>query len=214
MNGLLRKELLLVKLQGKTYVFLLVFYAIFALMGNYAFFSCMTAVIMLILPINSFAADELARWDKFAAALPGGRRAVVRGKYQILLVITGGALALSALVGLAARLLNREGLTAAEMALPMLACAAVGLLINCLLFPFLFKYGTTKARLYLALALGIIFAVVALGVTFMSADIGAVQRLLPAVPWAGVAVGVVLLLCAALGVSYRISRRVYDRKEF
>lgn len=214
MNGLLRKDLLLIKLQGKTYVFLLAFYAIFALMGNYAFFSCMTAVILLILPLNSFAADELARWDKFAAALPGGRRAVVRGKYQLLLVITGGALVLSALVGLAARLLNREELAAAEMALSILACAAVGLLINCLLFPFLFKYGTTKARLYLAMALGIIFAVVALGVTFMLPNSDAVQRLLPAMPWTGVAVGAVLLLCTAVAVSYRVSRGIYDRKEF
>lgn len=99
MNGLLRKELLLLKSSGKTYIFLILFYAVFSLFSNSTMFSTLATLILLLLPLTSFSLDELARWDKFAAALPGGRRAVVKSKYQLLFLTLAGALILSVLVG-------------------------------------------------------------------------------------------------------------------
>lgn len=99
MNGLLRKELLLLKSSGKTYIFLILFYAVFSLFSNSTMFSALATLILVLLPLTSFSLDELARWDKFAAALPGGRRAVVKSKYQFLFLTLAGALVLSFLVG-------------------------------------------------------------------------------------------------------------------
>lgn len=213
MNGLLRKDLLLLKASGKTYLFLVLFYAVFSFVGTSTMFSCMTTLILLILPLSSFSTDELARWDKFAAALPGGRRAVVKSKYQLLFLTLAGTLVLSFLVDLLVYFFGRDqSASFFELLATALACAAVGLVLNCLLYPLLFKYGSQKARIYLALAIGVI-AVLAIG--FVLFQFGGVRL---DVPQGGfpvvIAVSAVILLAAAVVISYGISRRIYDKKEF
>ena len=91
-----------------------------------------------------------------------------------------------------------------------LSCTAVGLLANALFFPFLFKYGTQKARICLAIGFGVIFAVLGIGATLVG-DVAGVLSALPTAAFAGAAV---VLLIAVLVGSYCISCRVYDRKEF
>lgn len=214
MNGLLRKELLLLRSSGKTYLFLILFYAVFSIFGNSAMFSALATLILLILPLTSFATDELARWDKFAAALPGGRRAVVRSKYQLLFLTVAGALVLSALVGALVYFFGRDqSTTLRELAATSLVCVAMGLVINCLLYPFLFKYGAQKARLCLALAIGIAMAVIAV-VMFLLKFHNAPLEMLAELPLAALAAAVVILLAAAVAISYRVSCRIYDNKEF
>lgn len=211
MNGMLRKDLLILRSNGKAYGGMVLLYAVIAVIGNTSLFSCMTAVLLLVLPINSFAADEQARWDQFAAALPGGRRAVVRGRYQFLLIVAAGTVLLSGVVALVTIALGRGGgLTPGELAMTALSCTAVGLLANALFFPFLFKYGTQKARICLAIGFGVIFAVLGIGATLVG-DVAGVLSALPTAAFAGAAV---VLLIAVLVGSYCISCRVYDRKEF
>ena len=214
MNGLLRKDLLLLKANGKSYIFLILFYAAFSIFSNSTMFSCMTTVILLLLPLTSFSLDELGRWDKFAAALPGGRRAVVKSKYQLLFLTLAGALVLSALVGVLVYFFGRDkSATLPELAATSLICVVMGLLTNCLLYPFLFKYGAQKARICLALAIGIamaLFAVAMFLLKFNNAPLEMLQEL----PLAAMAAAAFVVLSAAVGISYRISCRIYDRKEF
>lgn len=214
MNGLLRKELLLLKSSGKTYIFLILFYAVFSLFSNSTMFSTLATLILLLLPLTSFSLDELARWDKFAAALPGGRRAVVKSKYQLLFLTLAGALILSVLVGVLVYFFGRDqSTTLPELVVTALICAVMGLLINCLLYPFLFKYGAQKARLYLALGIGIAMALIAV-VIFLFRLNNALLEMLQELPLAAIAAALIVLLAAAVVISYRISCRIYDNKEF
>ena len=214
MNGLLRKELLLLKSSGKTYIFLILFYAVFSLFSNSTMFSTLATLILLLLPLTSYSLDELARWDKFAAALPGGRRAVVKSKYQLLFLTLAGALILSVLVGVLVYFFGRDqSTTLPELVVTALICAVMGLLINCLLYPFLFKYGAQKARLYLALGIGIAMALIAV-VIFLFRLNNAPLEMLQELPLAAIAAALIVLLAAAVVISYRISCRIYDNKEF
>lgn len=214
MNGLLRKELLLLKSSGKTYIFLILFYAVFSLFSNSTMFSALATLILLLLPLTSFSLDELARWDKFAAALPGGRRAVVKSKYQLLFLTLAGALILSVLVGVLVYFFGRDqSTTLPELVVTALICVVMGLLINCLLYPFLFKYGAQKARLYLALGIGIAMALIAV-VIFLFRLNNAPLEMLQELPLAAIAAALIVLLAAAVVISYRISCRIYDNKEF
>lgn len=214
MNGLLRKELLLLKSSGKTYIFLILFYAVFSLFSNSTMFSTLATLILLLLPLTSFSLDELARWDKFAAALPGGRRAVVKSKYQLLFLTLAGALILSVLVGVLVYFFGRDqSTTLPELVVTALICVVMGLLINCLLYPFLFKYGAQKARLYLALGIGIAMALIAV-VIFLFRLNNAPLEMLQELPLAAIAAALIVLLAAAVVISYRISCRIYDNKEF
>ena len=214
MNGLLRKELLLLKSSGKTYIFLILFYAVFSLFSNSTMFSALATLILVLLPLTSFSLDELARWDKFAAALPGGRQAVVKSKYQLLFLTLAGALALSVLVGVLVHFFGRDqSTTLPELVVTALICAVMGLLINCLLYPFLFKYGAQKARLYLALGIGIAMALIAVAMFLLKFN-NAPLELLQEFPLAAMAAAAVVVLAAAVVISYRVSRRIYDKKEF
>lgn len=214
MNGLLRKELLLLKSSGKTYIFLILFYAVFSLFSNSTMFSTLATLILLLLPLTSFSLDELARWDKFAAALPGGRRAVVKSKYQLLFLTLAGALILSVLVGVLVYFFGRDqSTTLPELVVTALICVVMGLLINCLLYPFLFKYGAQKARLYLALGIGIAMALIAV-VIFLFRLNNAPLELLQELPMAAIAAALIVLLAAAVIISYRVSCRIYDKREF
>lgn len=210
MNGLLKKDLLLVKASGKTYLFLILFYTAFSLFSSSSLLFTVITLIVVMLPLSSFSLDELARWDQFAAALPGGRRAVVRSKYQLLFLTCAGALIFSVLVSLLIHFFGREGAALPELMASALGCTAAGLLVSLLLYPFLFKYGTQKARLFLALAVGVIFAALAIGVLlFQTAGFRLAPRISPAVAAAAAAA-----VLAAAVISYRVSRRVYDRREF
>lgn len=214
MNGLLRKELLLLKSSGKTYIFLILFYAVFSLFSNSTMFSALATLILVLLPLTSFSLDELARWDKFAAALPGGRQAVVKSKYQLLFLTLAGALALSVLVGVLVHFFGRDqSTTLPELVVTALICAVMGLLINCLLYPFLFKYGAQKARLYLALGIGIAMALIAVAMFLLKFN-NAPLELLQEFPLAAMAAAAVVVLAAAVVISYRVSRQIYDKKEF
>ena len=215
MNGLLLKELLILKKGWKPYAFLIAFYAVFSFTGNPTFFSGMMALILLMIPLSSFAADELARGDAFAAALPGGRRAVVRAKYQFLFLASGGAFVLSCLVNLAISLAVREESgTFPELVIAALACTAVCLLINCIFYPLIFKYGSQKSRIMLAALFAAVFAVFGMGAVIFSCSGRTPLDLLTGVSPFAAAVGTVVLIAAAVVISYRFSCRIYDRKEF
>lgn len=214
MNGLLKKDLLVLKGNGKAYAFLLLFYVVFSFFSSSTFFPNMVMIFLVILPLSSFSTDELARWDKFAAALPGGRRAVVRSKYQFLFLTLAGMVVLSGVINLFIFLLDREGDSFFEMMLTALVCAGIGLLINCMFYPFLFKYGAQKGRIFLVFAAGIIGAVFAVSVVILIRDKGTLRHMLFALSPVVIAVSAVVLLAAAVVISYRISCRIYDNKEF
>lgn len=215
MKGLLLKDFLILKAQGKIYAAMLLLYGALSLAGNSSLFSAMLAVIMMILPLSSFTMDEQARWDKFAAVLPDGRRKIVRCKYQLLLLLTVIVLA----VGLAFSVVLVHFGRTVEMDLPELllfgvtSCAA-GLLINLLIFPFLFKYGSTKSRIILVTAFGLMFAAITL-VSFLIKPTGLKLPTLNHIPSLEVlgAIAAAVLLIIGI-VSYRCSMRIYANKEF
>lgn len=215
MSGLLLKELMIFKKGWKPYAFLVVFYAVFSLMGNPTFFSGMMALILLMIPMSSFSADELARWDAFAAALPGGRRAVVKAKYQFLFLALGGAFAVSCLVNLLISLVVREANgTFPELVIAALACTAVCLLIDCIFCPLLFRYGSQKSRVMLAVLFAAVFAVFGMGTVIFSFSGRTPLDLFQGISPVAAAAAAIVLLAAAVVISYRVSCRIYEKKEF
>lgn len=219
MSGLLLKELLIMKGTWKTYLFLLVFYAVFSFVGNPTFFASMVVVILMMLPLSSVAADEQARWDIYAATLPDGRRAVVRAKYQFAFLTLGAAFVISCLVSLLVVLFDRaSGNEYLDFVVTSLVSVAVGLLANLILYPLLFKYGSQKARIMMGLVFGVVVAAVAIGIgilSFSNSTFFDVVRMVSSVlsPMLTIA-AVVVLLGLATVISYRISQRIYRKKEF
>lgn len=219
MSGLLLKDLLIFRNGWKLYALLVVFFGVFSFAGNSTHFSSMMTFILMMQPLSSFSSDELARWDKYAAALPGGRKRIVTSKYQLLFLVIGAAFVLTCLVDLLVILFDRaEGMSGLELVVVSLTCALVGLLLNLILYPFLFKFGSQKARLILGLAFGIVFAGAAMGMVILSfsgstiADV--IAEIVLYVSPVLLAAAIVVLLALVLAASYWISCRIYEKKEF
>ena len=214
MMGLLRKDLLILKSYWKTYAMLLALYAIFAFWGNPSFFTTILSVMLFVLPLSSFSADELARWDRFAVALPVGRRGIVQAKYLFLLVVCAAAFILSVIIVLLATLTGRAGEDSLSgLLLACATCAILGLILNAILYPILFRYGTQKSRIVMSAIFGAVFAAIAIGMgIFNLSGINITSIFYLPIPL------LILLLAAitsaVLLLSYHISCGIFIRREF
>ena len=211
MTGLVLKDILVLRKSLRTYLLFLIFYFIMALLDLFsiAFITAFVQVIVMILPMSSFAYDEQAKWDRYAMTLPLGRRAVVGAKYifVVLMILVAAAFALLSCVALS--------ITAAEPVeenlLSGVASLSVGLLAVELTLPLNYKLGAERARpfLFAIIFIPVILFVLATragwldGLDQLSSDV--VLPLLCLIP---------LLLLLGLPVSYLVSCRIVEQKEF
>lgn len=210
MIGLVLKDLLVLRKTAKLYIAMLSFYLVLALAGvfSHAMLTGFVALFTMMLPISSFAYDELARWDKYAAALPVRRRGIVGSKYLLALLL--GAIA-GALILISSGLFWLLKDTApGEVLLTGLACVAAGLLMNSILLPLLFKFGAEKGRLLTMAVLAVIFLLgfgggKLLGYHEFPEMPPCLKTLFPLI-----LAGVLIL---ALFVSYQVSLGIYRKKE-
>ncbi len=211
MTGLILKDVLVLNKTMKTYILFLIFYFVMAIVGLFsiAFITAFVQIIVMILPISSFAYDEQAKWNRYAMTLPLGRRAVVRAKYlfALLMVLIAAAFALLSCVALS--------ITAAEPVWENLATGlaslSVGLLAVDVTLPLNYKLGPERARPYLY---AIIFIPVILMV--LAARMGWLDHLeqLPSSLILPLLSLIPLVILLGLPVSYWISCRIVEQKEF
>ena len=210
MMGLVKKDFYLAAGLARSYLIVAAIFLVLSLAGIYefSFLSSFMSLLCIMLPVNVFSYDEQAKWDKYAAALPGGRRAVVQARYVFTLIVSAGAVVLGGAVGAAACLLDpTAGETLWEMVLSTAAGGSVGILLNAVMLPLMFKFGVQKGRLYLALVLAILFGAFLGGVAALASAVQEPSALI--LPLA--AIPVVGLL--ALVPSYLLSLRVFRKKD-
>lgn len=208
MKGLLRKDLYLLAGVGKSYAVILLLYLALTISGvvDISFLLTMLQILLCMYPSTSFACDDQVKWDLFAVSLPNGRTQVVRAKYGLTLVLATAALAANVVLSLLAAALDLAPLN--QSLLVCMGGVLTALLLNALLLPLIFRFGAQKGRLMLmGIASGTIAILgAALSLAKPSADL-----------IAGAPIPFLLSLvlgALALSVSYRISLRIYGKKEF
>lgn len=212
MMGFVYKDFLLMRKQLLYVLFLMAVYAILVATGTFGpyLLSALVVILGLLYPMNAFAYDDLARWDKFAASTPAGRKGMVAGRYLFALLLLLASTAVASVLLLLFRLLRLADQPLAELLLSVLACAGVGLVMNAVILPLLYKFGVEKARMISMIVFAVVFGgCVALG--FLMEKSAPPQL-------SGRSVGLVVvlvILLAAVGfyLSYRISQRICAHKE-
>ena len=93
MTGLILKDILVMRRTIRTYVLFLAFYSLLAVFDIFPLstVTAVTELIIMMLPLSAFSYDEYAKWDRYAAALPLGRRAVVGARYCFALLMAAAA---------------------------------------------------------------------------------------------------------------------------
>lgn len=214
MIGLVYKDCMTLKKQLTTLLMFLLAYGALTVAGVFdvSILGALVTVMGMTIPMSSVALDDAARWDRYAVATPAGRRGVVAGKYVFtaLVIVVSSIFAVLLMVGLSLAGLSKQTLT--ENLVVALSCAAVTLLLNAVILPFLLKYGAEKARVISMTVFVVIF-----GGALLLENLWDNGMVLPEIP-AGLVQALPVLFCSlavdAFVVSYFISLGIYNRKEF
>ncbi len=224
MKGLMRKDLALVAVNARTYLFVLLIVAVwmFATVkdGEISYFGCIYMIIVFgFVGLSTITSDEQNRAVGFLMTLPIKRSDYVKEKYLLcaMYIICGWALSV-----ILAAVIYRGRIFAADepfIIFSVLYMLAVAMLI-CLMIPVNFRFGAEAARIVLV---GV-FAVIVLGV---GAGLYLLEKIIPdhsyfdkiAEMFDKVTAGQLLIVFLAVlavegALSYLYSLRVIKRKEF
>lgn len=209
MKGLIKKDILMMRTNIKTSIpILLVFLAIFLKERNAFIF--VPAFLSTMFFMTTFSYDEYNNWNAYALSLPTGRKSLVRAKYitniGMLIVVVTIFSALSGIIGVTNNNLNLE-----ELAYLSLGCIFALAIFQALLYPLIFKFGIEKGRI------GILIGVFGLtGVASLLKDkinIQVSEKMIEVLEnnWLILAVITMIIL---LAISYLLSIKIMDKKEF
>lgn len=172
-----------------------------------SFFGGFIVLMSMMMTINTFSYDALAKWDRFGLSLPVTRKEVVAGKYVIsLLLCFIGAAVSFALSSVILMIKPVQGFGLAEHLLSLAGIVMVAMIFFSILLPLIFKFGVEKSRMLLialfAAPSAILISLNQLGVHMPSSDtLFFVLKLLP-------------LICVAFYIlSYLLSVSIYSSKE-
>ena len=214
MKGLLYKDIVVLKKQISTLLVFVMVYGGFCVAGvfDFSIIGGLVSVFGLTIPMSSVALDDAAHWDRYAAATPAGRKGIVAGKYlfTLLVILVSGLAGTAIMLGMSATGLIDS--PPQELVVVILSCAAVTLLLDAVILPFLLKYGAEKARIVSMITFVLIFgSIVLLGGL---ANNGVNMPQLPG--WLAAALPAVFALVSVGGfaLSFAVSLGIYDRKEF
>ena len=207
MYGLIWKDFLVLRKTLRLYVLFLLGYLGMALLGIFdlTFVTTFCVVILMILPISAFSYDEFARWDRYARTLPLSSRQIVGGRYLFVLLLL---LVVAAIGAVSAVLLSLWESLGAQ-----LASLGAALFIVDVMLPLNYRLGPEKARPFLFAVTFLPFILLFLLAKADILDLSFLDRLRPGQVIAGFIL-VLLTALAGLAVSFLISCRVTERKEY
>ena len=217
MIGLVWKDLLILRKTLKTYILFLAFYLLLAVLDIFpvSTITAVTQLIIMMLPLSAFAYDDQAKWNHYALTFPAGRRALVGGRYLFTLVMAVAAALFSLLACVVLALAKGQNSMGENLATLMVSLG-IGLFIADILLPLCYKLGVERARPYMYLVIFapilLLFGGYKLGL-FNSLDLSALDRL-PEQTLLGFTALIPLVPLIGLGISYLISCRIAERKEF
>ena len=218
MSGLLWKDILVSRKNLKFYVLFLLAYFALAVLGIFdvTFVTSFSTVILMMVPVSAFSFDETAKWDRFARSFPLPPRTIVGARYLFTLLILLVVAAFSSVCAVLIDLLHIGDALLIENIAAMLGSMGAGLFIVDAMLPLCYKLGAERARPYLFAVIFIPFIAIFLLLEF-GPDLGLSLEFLNQMPETS-ALGVIALLPLAglvcLGLSFLLSCRIVDRKEF
>ncbi len=205
MKGLLLKDWYLTVKYARFLLFFIFFYGVAGVFfTEAAVFSLLPVMLVALLPQTLYSYDEREKWTEYVQALPVSRAMYVTEKYLFGACCFAAYLALLAVLNLAAGTEDYGALFAMQF--------SVGVFVPALLLPFAFRFGVEKGRMAYLIVIAAFFAaamVLMNGVGLMNGRSGVDALMRTVVPaWA-----ICLAMAAAYVLSWRISIRLYEKRE-
>lgn len=210
MLGLIKKDFLLIKANLKSMIIIFVIYIMLIFQGTLDA-TFIIPLIGIILFLSTFSYDDFNNWNSYAVTLPNGRKNVVRAKYiaSTILMIILAVVAFS--IGIGISYIKTNSINLDEIISSLMGTMLSSVIIVSLLYPIVFKFGATNGRIIL---FAVVFGIAGIGTLIarfidMAPIINIINKLdnylLIVIP---------IIYIILLGISYLISSKIYQNKEF
>lgn len=210
MLGLIKKDFLLIKSNLKIIIIVFVLYLILAIEGimNVA---NIIAFLDILLISNTFSYDDFNHWNSYAITLPDGRRNVVKAKYVTSIILTFILFIAFLGISIGITTFSSNKIETEETVSPLVESLFSIMLFLSLLHPLIFKFGSTKGKIIFAVLICGIVEIVSLANRFISMNtIVKITNKLEDCSLMSVSIFFIILLF----ISYLISNKIYQNKEF
>lgn len=210
MLGLIKKDLLLIKANLKSMIIIFVIYIMLAFQGTLDV-TFIIPIIGIMLFISTFSYDDFNNWNSYAVTLPDGRRNVVRAKYIVSIILIIILAVVAFFIGIGISYIKTNSINLDEIISSLMGTMLSSVIIISLLYPIVFKFGATNGRIIL---FAVVFGIAGIGTLIaqfidMAPIINIINKLdnylLIAIP---------IIYIILLGISYLISSKIYQNKEF
>lgn len=206
MKGLILKDWYLMIKYCKSFLLLIIVFTAVSFSGEEnAFFLMYPCVMASMLPMTLCSYDEREKWCTYSLTLPVSKTQYVSAKY-ILGLIINIAVVIAIGAALACRMLSFGSFDMVSYMSTLGVIAASTILLPSILMPFVYKFGTEKARIAYMGAIVVAFTLSAIFSTIA--------------PEAGFSLGsgvgialMVVVLVVAYAVSWFISVKLYNKRE-
>lgn len=207
MTGLLYKDMLLILKHCRSYLLLIVVFMACALTGegNFQnFFLVYPCFIISMLPLTLYTYDEKEQFCKYCDALPIPRSRYISEKYLLVLMAILLMLLLTALCSYG-KMEMQGSFTAAKFGTLLLSTVVLSLFAPSVAMPLVFRFGAERGRVIYLVMVGVACA---FGMMFSGSELSA------SVDVAGAGgLGAAAAAAVLYGISWRISIRIYQKKE-
>ncbi len=210
MWGFIKKDFAMIKSNWLIVLILFILYAYLGLTGKMEI-SFILPFMSVVLMLSTFSYDEFNKWDAYAATLPNGRKNGVRAKYVatflIVFLISLFTIAMALIIAYTKSTtidyVNIFGLIGATF--------ISTILVQSLMYPIIYKFGITKARI----AIFVIVFVIALagGMLLNLIDFSHFTKVTAFLSHYALIIFPLIVLLLLYG-SYKISLRIATKKNF
>lgn len=210
MLGLIKKDLFLIRSNIKIFVILLFVYGVMAFQGEMNL-SIILPVMSVILMISTFSYDSYNKWDAYTCSLPNGRKNSVRSKYLTTLLLVIITTIIVILLGFIIAYAHEKTYTMENVISNILSGIISAVLIQSFMYPAIYKFGVEKARI--GVFIGVFGITILAGIIAKFVDFNLLFKNLSFVSdYFFIVVPIIMVLI--LYISYKISERIYLKKEF
>ena len=209
MLGFIKKDLLMLKGNLKTFILLLIFYVLLAYLGEFDI-SFLPPFFSVMMMLSTFSYDNYNNFDAYAISFPNGKRNIILSKYLASLILTFGTTILVLILAILISYLKGNISNLGETSLTMLVEFLATVIILSIMYPIIFKFGIEKARLVIFI---LVFGLGILGgflLKFINFDFLNSLSFL-ANYWF---ITILIITILVLIISYILSRKIYLKKEF
>ena len=210
MIGFMKKDLAMIKSNFKLIGILILVYTIMGLMGEMDISFILPFMCVMIM-ISSFSYDNYNKWDAYSVSLPNGRKNSVKSKYITTILMTLIVSIITIILSFIISYVNTKTINYEQILVTMFGVIFGTLLVLAFMYPIIYKFGVERARIGIFL---IVFGIVFVGgLLSQYIDLSFIAKALSFLE-DYIIIILVAVMIAMVYISYKISEKIFRKKEF